>query len=385
MRHPAFWKQIYSSLPRKINLTSVTTLTQINIRMRHPRSLRLAGAFLFASFAVLLAYLFSTVNSQTRPRTINEDAKPNVSTAPRNPNDVVKVDVDLVTIDALVLLKNTARIVGDLKKDDFILSEDGAKQTITHFSQDSLPLSVLLLVDRGGCLDPFGTQVRMAALDAIAHLKATDEVALMTYHNNVELLQGFTRDRALIAHALNNVPPHNEEAQHCLNKAFADAADYVQKAGNPIGRRVIVAITGVTRNFDCADGPSGKFAARAVYESGAVVCGIIPKTADQALENGIMIWATRMGRLGHAPYLDIQTLANETGGELLQDKPENLDVTFQTLMNHLRSRYSLAFVSSNKKRDGTTRKLKVDVSPAAQKPMGKLIVKARRSYVAPRS
>src|SRR5436309_431910 len=103
MRHPAFWKQIYSSLPRKINLTSVTTLTQINIRMRHPRSLRLAGAFLFASFAVLLAYLFSTVNSQTRPRTINEDAKPNVSTAPRNPNDVVKVDVDLVTIDALVL------------------------------------------------------------------------------------------------------------------------------------------------------------------------------------------------------------------------------------------------------------------------------------------
>ena len=383
MKHPTLLKQVCSSLPRQAKVVAVRIHRKL--RAARPPSPGIVGAMSLALFTVLLAYVLSPVNSQTRPRTISEDARQDAGRGARSPNDVVKVDVDLVTIDALVLQKNTARIVGDLKKDDFILSEDGTRQTITHFSQDSLPLSVLLLVDRGGCLDPFGTQVRTAALDAIAHLKATDEVALMTYHNNVELLQGFTRDRAAIADALNNVPPHDEQAEHCLNKAFADAADYIQKAGNPIGRRVIVAITGVTRNFDCPDGPSGNFAARAVYESGAVVCGIIPKTADQALENGIMIWATRMGRLGHAPYLDLQTLANETGGELLQDKPENLDVTFQTLMNHLRSRYSLAFVSSNKKRDGTTRKLKVDVSPAAQKPMGKLIVKARRSYVAPRS
>ena len=112
------------------------------------------------------------------------------------------------------------------------------------------------------------------------------------------------------------------------------------------------------------DGPSGKSAAQAIYESGSVVCGIIPKEMGQGVENGIMIWATRMGRLGGAPYLDIETLANETGGELLADKPENLGTTFQTLMDHLRSRYNLAFVSTNKKRDGATRKLKVDVQPS---------------------
>jgi hypothetical protein len=112
--------------------------------------------------------------------------------------------------------------------------------------------------------------------------------------------------------------------------------------------------------------------------------GIIPKSGDQKLENGIMIWATRIGRLQGTEYLDIQTLANETGGELLQDKPENLNTTFQTLMDHLRSRYNLAFVSSNKKRDGTTRKLKIDMAPPVQKSQGKLVVKARRTYVAPR-
>src|SRR5438552_16163153 len=286
MRVPTFLKQSTLSFSRTI----------FRSRRAKYATLVLIGLCLISG-----VYLFPSASSQTRQRTVTTGGTSAEPATAARPEEVVKVDVDLVTIDALVLQKDTARIVGDLKKDDFILSEDGTRQTITHFSQDSLPLSVLLLVDRGGCLDPFGTQVRRAALDAISHLKATDEIALMTYHNNVELLQGFTRDRALIAHALNNVPPHDEEAEHCLNKAFADAADYVQKAGNPIGRRVIVAITGVTRNFDCADGPSGKFAARAVYESGAVVCGIIPKTADQALENGIMIWVARMGRLGHAP------------------------------------------------------------------------------------
>ena len=67
----------------------------------------------------------------------------------------------------------------------------------------------------------------------------------------------------------------------------------LQRAGNPIGRRVIVAITGVTRNFDCRNAPSNKTAAQAVYESGAVVSAIVPKTPEQKMENGMMTWATR--------------------------------------------------------------------------------------------
>ncbi len=80
----------------------------------------------------------------------------------------------------------------------------------------------------------------------------------------------------------------------------------------------------------------------------------------------------------------VHTLANETGGEVLSDKLEKLDTTFQTLIDHLRSRYNLAFVSTNKKRDGTTRKLKLDLTPAIPKASGKLVIKARRSYIAPR-
>ena len=345
----------------------------------------IAPALLLILISVLsITYVFSTARSQTRVRTVsgsNASSRPAPESAAA---EVVKVDVDLVTIDALVLQKKTARVVGDLKKDDFILTEDGNKQEITYFGQDSLPLSVLLLIDRGGCLDPFGTHVHQAALDAISRLKPTDEVAVMSYHNRAELLQGFTRDRTLIARALDHVPPHDEEADHCLNRAFFEAGEYMIKSANPAGRRVVIAITGVTRNFDCPDGPSGKAAAQAIYESGSVVCGIIPRSGDQKLENGIMIWATRMGKLGGAPSMDIQNLANETGGEILEDKPENLNTTFNTLIGHLRTRYNLAFVSTNKKRDGATRKLKLEIAPGAQKKAGNLVVKARRSYIAPR-
>jgi len=361
------------------------------MKRRHPNLL----FFLLLSFTVLLSLVFFflslQVMSQTRERRVS--ANTSTQTNPDNPGkmpalpgeEIVKVDVDLVTVDALVLQKKTARVVGGLKKEDFVLLEDGAKQEITHFSQDSLPLSVLLLIDRGGCLDPFNAQVHRAASDAVARLKPADEVAVMTYHDTTRLLQGFTRDRSLIEDALNRIPTHDEMADHCLNTLFFDAADYMIRASNPVGRRVVIAITGVTRNFDCPNSLSGKSAAQAIYESGSVVCGIIPKTADQGLENGIMIWATRVGKLQGAAYLDIETLANETGGELLADKPENLNTTFQTLMDHLRSRYNLAFVSSNKKRDGTTRKLKIDVAPPLQKSQGPLVVKARRTYVAPRS
>lgn len=330
---------------------------------------------------IIAGSLISPALTQTRQRTVTATpAEANIKVA-----DTIKTDVDLITIDALVLQKNTARVVGSLKQGDFLVSEDGSKQTITHFSQDSLPLSVLLLIDRGGCLDPFGEEVRRAAKDALSRLKPSDEVAVMTYHDTAELRQGFTHDRILLERAINYVPPHDERANHCLNIAFDDAANYMMKAGNPSGRRVIVVVTGVTRNWDCRSGPSNKTAMHTVFESGSVVSAIIPKTPVQAAENGMMLWATRMARLGGVNYLDIQKLADETGGEILRDKPEELDRTFNTLIDHLRTRYSFSFVSTNKKRDGTVRKLKIDLADGVEKSQGRLVVKARKSYVAPKN
>lgn len=296
-------------------------------------------------------------------------------------DEEIKLAVDLVILDAQVMQQKTGRIVGDLKKEDFVLLEDGVKQQITHFSQDTLPLSVIILIDRGGCLDPFSDKVRHATLEALKRLRPRDEVALMAFHNKTELVTRFTTNRSRILDGLDRLPPHDEEADHCFNSAFYDAAEYMRRAGNPDGRRVILMITGITSYFNCR-GPSGEEARMAVLESGSVVCGIIPKTAGQRIESGIMRTMTGIGGLFKAKTSNLKQLAEETGGEVLTDKPENLDHTFNDLIDHLRTRYSLGFVSTNTKRDGSFRKLKLDVAAQAQKPDARLVVKTKRGYVA---
>lgn len=299
----------------------------------------------------------------------------------REPTDNVRLAVDLVVLDAQVLQQKTGRIVGTMKKEDFTLAEDGVRQQITHFSQDTLPLSVVILIDRGGCLDPFSDKVRHATIEAIQRLRPQDEVALMAFADTTDLVAGFGRGKDRILGALDRVPAHDEHAEHCFSRAFYDAAGYMRAAGNPDGRRVIIVITGITATLDCPT-PSAQEARNAVFESGSVVCGIIPKTAGQRIENGVMVAAAGIGGLFKAKTSSLKQLADETGGEVLGDKPENLDRTFNNLIEHLRTRYTLGFVSSNRKRDGSFRKLKLEVAQPAQKGDDRLVVKTKRGYIA---
>ena len=107
--------------------------------MRHQRSI-LLPLFLLTSIvlAALLFYSASPVTSQTPNQNLNANiGRPSrkaiqlpsrPAPTPESSVEVVKIDVDLVKIDALVLQKNTARIVGGLQQEDFLLYEDGIKQ-----------------------------------------------------------------------------------------------------------------------------------------------------------------------------------------------------------------------------------------------------------------
>ena len=60
--------------------------------------------------------------------------------------DVIKFNTDLVVFDAQVIDKKTRRIMGELTKSDFEVSDGGVRQEISYFSRDELPLSVMLLL-----------------------------------------------------------------------------------------------------------------------------------------------------------------------------------------------------------------------------------------------
>lgn len=330
----------------------------------------------------------SRENVEPAPRRLPEIAQPatggvqqTIGDSSERAPDNIRLAVDLVVLDAQVIQHKTGRIVGNLTRDDFVLAEDGVRQQVTQFSQDTLPLSVILMIDRGGCLDPFSDKVRHATLAALERFRPQDEVALMSFASTTEVVTGFGRGKDRILAGLDHLPPHDENADHCFNRAFYEAAGYMRRAGNPDGRRVIIMITGITAYFDCA-GPSAEEARMAILESGSVVCGIIPKTTGQRMENGIMIAAAGIGGLFKAKSSNLKQLAEETGGEVLSDKPENLDRVFNDLIDHLRTRYTLGFVSTNRKRDGSFRKLKLELARPAQKSDERLVVKTKRGYVA---
>src|SRR5262252_6393836 len=58
-----------------------------------------------------------------------------------------RVTVRVEVVDAQVISKKTKHAVNALKREDFVVYEDNVQQEITSFSQDQLPLSVVILFD----------------------------------------------------------------------------------------------------------------------------------------------------------------------------------------------------------------------------------------------
>ena len=115
---------------------------------------------------------------------------------------VYRVDVRVVQVDAQVLNKKTRHAARELKQDDFEIYEDNVRQQVSSFSQDTLPLSVVLLFDLTDSVRPVLKSLAEGALVALQHLKPEDEVSVMVYAASAQVLQEATTDRALAVAAI---------------------------------------------------------------------------------------------------------------------------------------------------------------------------------------
>jgi VWFA-related protein len=305
-----------------------------------------------------------------------------VSSAPQSTSSdqPLRLRADLVLVDVLAIQKKTGRIVGNLKPDEFTVFEDGVKQAISHFSQDKLPVSIILLVDRAGCVNPFGEQIRTATIDAIKRLKAEDELAIMTFSNKVALVQPFTRDRRLLADKIIGVERQHRSEQHYFNAAIYEASEYMKKAANPAGRRAIIALTSLEASIDFSK-ISEKQALLSVLESGAVVSGILVQSLGGRIEQGIRGKPTSLLRHLGLRSGSLKMFVEETGGELVGTPPQQIDVTMNRLVDNISQSYSLAYSPTNTNRDGKRRRIRIELSPEVENREGKTVLLSRRSYV----
>ncbi|HKQ05677.1 MAG TPA: VWA domain-containing protein [Blastocatellia bacterium] len=293
----------------------------------------------------------------------------------------LRLRTDLVLVDVLPVQRKTSRVVNGLKKDDFTVYEDGVKQAVSYFSRDTLPVSVVLLVDRAGCVNPFNEQIREATARAINHLKPTDEVAIMTFSNKVKLFQPFTRDRRVIGDKIATVERQHESEQHYFNQAIYEASEYMKKAANPAGRRAIIVLTSLEAAIDFSK-ISEKEALLSVLESGATVSGILIETLGGRFEQAVRGKPTSFLRIFKLRSGSMKMFVEETGGELTGAPPDKIDETINRVVDNVAASYSLAYTSTNTTRDGKRRKVRIEISPEVEKREGRVAVLARRSYVA---
>jgi VWFA-related protein len=116
----------------------------------------------------------------------------------------ISVEVKVVNILASVRDKK-GKTIGDLSKDDFVLTEDGKPQAISYFARTSdLPLRLGLMVDTSLSQRRVLGEERDASYGFLDHLLRVDKDLAFVIHfdRDVELLQEFTASRPKLQAAL---------------------------------------------------------------------------------------------------------------------------------------------------------------------------------------
>lgn len=317
---------------------------------------------------VMLGSLGSPVGAQARPEAAAAET--------------IRVSTDLVVIDAQVVDRRKGEVVRGLQRTDFQLREGGEVQSISHFSQDRLTLSIVLLLDLSGSVSPALEQIREGALEAIGRLKESDEVALLAFSSEVEVLQDFTRDRRLITDRIGRLERTAGIGRGTsLFQGLVAAARHVQGAGLWTGRKVILVITDNIAWESHFSGLREAEVSREVLLSGAMVCGLVVEGALSRTER--IFLRNGDGRDLYRRAMRIDPFIELTGGELVRSSSTEIRPRLGSLIEHLRHRYSLAFTPRAEGAvAGEFRPLAVELTPAARTRLGgEVQVRARRGYL----
>src|SRR5437660_4585744 len=285
----------------------------------------------------------------------------------KEPIDVVKVNTDLVVFDTQVIDKKTKRVIGDLTKEDFELSDNGARQQISYFSRDELPLSIMLLLDVSGSVRPILHQIRDGALNALQRLKPEDRVAVMAFANTSKLAQNFTNDRKLAAQKIEEATASDALGRGTfLGPALESAAIHMQTAPAQTGRRVIII---VTDNIALVPKRETKEILHELFDKGTVVYGLIVRAAIGKVFN-VMFLGQLKG---------VNEFVDQTGGEIIGADKKEVDEKLGEVIDRLRARYAIGFRPSNAIDDGKFRPVVIKISPTATR-KEKPIVLTKRGY-----
>lgn len=254
-------------------------------------------------------------------------------------------EVDLVSLNVTVSDSHGVPIEG-LSREQFHVREDDVEQQIRHFSDEDVPFTIGLVLDRSGSMVMVMDDVYRAALHTLEASKPDDESFVIVFNDRVELIQEFTSDRKVLERALKKVRAGGQTA---LYDAVYTAINHVRKG--KYRKKALLVVT------DGADNSSHTRYQELIDFAKAheVLIHVIGLFGDM-MQFGAL--------LEDSPDADkLSRLAEVTGGRayfpktMAQCREACLDTA-----RELRRQYSLAYYPSNRKKDGTWRKISIEVS-----------------------
>ncbi len=174
--------------------------------------------------------LICTIIAATSPKGTLGQATPGTGSAARQISPFhYRVKVELVDLFASVH-DSRGRLMTKLRRDDFVIYDNGSPQRITEFSTKYYPLSVLLLLDTSSSMAGQKLEnARRSLAQFLKRLNPGDEAMLVTFQSKPRIVEGFTQHLEYIRRDLWRTEGYGSTA---LYDAILMALDQVEQAHN---------------------------------------------------------------------------------------------------------------------------------------------------------
>lgn len=336
-----------------------------------------ARVVVFCLGTALVSVLGGNGTAQTTP-TQRPAPAPTVSPSPQKPNEedeVIKVETELVNLNVRVVDRNS-RPVGGLRQSEFKIFEDGVPQRIEFFSQSEVPMKYSLVIDNSGSMRSQIDKVIEASKVLVNTNKPQDETSLIRFvsSDKIEIIQDFTSNKTDLNDALDNL--YIEGGQTAIIDAVYLAASRISEADKSVKdpdrtRRALILIS---------DGED-----RDSYYKEAQLFELLRETDVQIYVVGFVSELSKeAGFISKSPQgkakAFLERLAAETGGKVyFPSNISELNAIARDISSELRTQYSIGYIPTNDRKDGTFRNIKVMVDDGPKKEKRIPITRAGRT------
>ena len=160
-------------------------------------------------------------------------ATPSGRAQSQTPRTIFRTNTDLVTIP--VFVKGNDTVVGGLGAADFVLTDNGVRQTVETIDSEALPVDVTLLMETGAAIEPYRKSLNEQVRKIAALMRPTDRIEVLGIDNYVNVLVPFgSPTRAL------TVDTFTGGGMTSVNDALVAA---LLRESDPDRRHLIIAMT----------------------------------------------------------------------------------------------------------------------------------------------